>query len=558
MPRRAGLYLDAAINLRPRQVLNRPRRLIPLRLLARDRSAPNGWEGVAGGLGVDPAPQSGPQPPPHETGRFAAVGRNRAFPSDEFWSTGGDGLLFAFHLHAFEPLAAYSAGARTAAGDAFWADVIEDWLRACGEPARPAWHPFPMSGRDHRLVRSAVGGRLARRAHASGCSGAWRGRRARCPRSIEHDIGGNHVLRNGTALAVAGVCLADRRLEARALRLLERELRQQILDDGGHEERSPAYHRAVLADLEDVRRLLAQAGREPATWLDSTIAGMRAWLASLAGPGDDLPLLNDAWEGPALVQASREPLVDLEASGYIRLRGDRLDAVLDVGPVAPRHLPPHAHADVLSFVLWADDARLVVDSGSLAYEGADRDAFRATRAHNTVEVDGRDQCEFWGPFRAAFMPRVTRLRADEQGDVVVIAAEHDGYARLADPVIHRRTFVWVPAGGLVVIDRLICEQEHEAASYVHLAPGVDWDGVAAGPLEIRSLGAGSAPVSEAGRYAPFIGTAIPATTIARRSRLGPDELGGWSLLRPGFSATLRGDRVALEGPGMAPAEVRVA
>jgi uncharacterized heparinase superfamily protein len=350
----------------------------------------------------------------------------------------------------------------------------------------------------------------------------------------------------------------DRRLEARALRLLERELRQQILDDGGHEERSPAYHRAVLADLEDVSRLLAQAGREPAFWLDATIVRMRVWLASIAGPCDDLPLLNDAWEGPALVHASREPFIDLKQSGYVRLRGEGLDAVLDVGPVAPRHLPPHAHADVLSFVLWVDGQRLVVDSGSFAYDGAERDAFRATKAHNTVEVDGRDQCEFWGPFRAAFMPRVTRLRTDEQAGLVVIAVEHDGYARLADPVVHRRTFVWVPAGGLVVIDRLICDREHSAASYVHLGPGLDWDGSASGSLEIRALGAGSAPASEAGCYAPFIGTAIPATTITRQARLGSDDLAGWALLRPGFTASLRGNRLSLERAGMPLTEVRVA
>ena len=65
------------------------------------------------------------------------------------------------------------------------------------------------------------------------------------------------MLRNATALVFAGVCLGDSRAESKGVALLERELPRQVLADGGHEERSPAYHHAVLRDLEDVETLLA-------------------------------------------------------------------------------------------------------------------------------------------------------------------------------------------------------------------------------------------------------------------------------------------------------------
>jgi hypothetical protein len=118
--------------------------------------------------------------------------------------------------------------------------------------------------------------------------------------------------------------------------------------------------------------------------------------------------------------------------------------------------------------------------------------------------------------------------------------------------------VWAPGGGLVVVDRLTGDGSHAAASFIHLAPGVEWDGLSAGPLEIQPLGAGSAPMVVSGRYAPFIGTAVPASVLSREWRATPGDLSGWSLLRPGFSASLRGDRLSLAGPATTVLELQVA
>jgi hypothetical protein len=156
------------------------------------------------------------------------------------------------------------------------------------------------------------------------------------------------------------------------------------------------------------------------------------------------------------------------------------------------------------------------------------------------------------------MPRVTRLRKETRDGVVVVAAEHDGYRRLESPAIHRRTFAWLPNGGLVIVDRLLSNAPHAAASFLHLAPGLEWNGRTAGPLEIRALGAAGRPACERGRYAPFIGSELLATALARRWRATPGELSGWSLLRTGFDASLRGDRLSLSGPGMGEVELPVA
>src|SRR5438270_312382 len=126
VPGRAGLYLDAARNMRAGQVLGRVRRLVPPAVLAAGLRAepPPRLSPVAAGLGVQEAPQSGPVTPPAEDGVFRGAGAERAFPDGQFWIDGCDGLLFLFHLHGFAELARYVAGDRSTEGDRFWRGVV--------------------------------------------------------------------------------------------------------------------------------------------------------------------------------------------------------------------------------------------------------------------------------------------------------------------------------------------------------------------------------------------------------------------------------------------------
>src|SRR5207249_951199 len=124
------------------------------------------------------------------------------------------------------------------------------------------------------------------------------------------------------------------------------EVTDQLLPDGGHVERSPSYHRQVVSDLDHVAELVRRTGQAIPPWLDAAVSRGEAWQAALAGPDGRLPLLNDAWEGPSLA-GDREPVTWLEHSGHTVFRHECDQAVLDVGPLCPPHLPPHAHADAL-------------------------------------------------------------------------------------------------------------------------------------------------------------------------------------------------------------------
>ncbi|HBU63911.1 MAG TPA: heparinase, partial [Alcanivorax sp.] len=64
-------------------------------------------------------------------------------------------------------------------------------------------------------------------------------------RQVEWPILGNHLFANGKALVFVGAYLTgeegDRWLR-RGLAILDREIAEQFLADGGHFERSPMYH----------------------------------------------------------------------------------------------------------------------------------------------------------------------------------------------------------------------------------------------------------------------------------------------------------------------------
>jgi uncharacterized heparinase superfamily protein len=530
-------YLDAARHMRERQLVYRARRLVPPALLALglDENPAAELAPHAAGLFTAAVPPWGSVPPPAQTRRFDAAGATRAWGAQGFWEDSSDGLLFLFALHGFDELARYAAGPRSAAADEFWREVLTDWLERHRRPRLPAWHPYPLSGRILSWCSAAGSSLLPDGAPSS--VGMQANYLTRC---VEHDIGGNHVLRNAVALTVAGSALDERRLLQRGMRLLESELRTQLLADGGHEERSTAYHGAILADLDDLAALLSRTGAPPLPYLEDARRRMTYWVDSLVAPDGAVPRLNDAWDLDRSVPRSRETRVtDLADTGYVILGASTDHIVLDVGPLCPPHLPAHAHADALSFVAWFDGRPMVVDPGIGDYRGSIRDRLRSTAAHATVAVDGLDQCHFWGAFRAAGLPTVTRGAVERCGEAWLLRASHDGYRRLPDPVIHHRLFVWIPEDGLVVADHLEARATHHVRTSLPLADGVA-DPALTAPVALSAIGVGPEPRVVNGEVSAFLGAVSESAVLTRQFEVGPRAGFGWSLLRNGARAELDG------------------
>jgi uncharacterized heparinase superfamily protein len=164
-----------------------------------------------------------------------------------------------------------------------------------------------------------------------------------------------------------------------------------------------------------------------------------------------------------------------------------------------------------------------------------RDYCRSTRAHNTVEIDGQDQAEFWGAFRVARRGRVLDVKWLSCDDGFELSALHDGFARLPGKPVHHRTFRWHDRGELFVKDLLSSAAEHRVVSRIHLHPDcriVEMSdkqarvSFAKGELAIEFEGTAQA-VSEDSHYCPEFGLRLKNQAIAWSGRLaGQTE---WSM-----------------------------
>jgi len=147
--------------------------------------------------------------------------------------------------------------------------------------------------------------------------------------------------------------------------------------------------------------------------------------------------------------------------------------VADAGPLGYLSIAAHGHADALSFTLSASGRELLIDPGTFAYHTQRqwRDYFRGTAAHNTVRVDGQDQSVGAGNFLWLAHARARAIEFETTPQVDRLLAEHDGYRRLRDPVLHRRELRLEHATAtLTVTDELLCQRSHQVEIFWHFAP----------------------------------------------------------------------------------------
>jgi uncharacterized heparinase superfamily protein len=344
---------------------------------------------------------------------------------------------------------------------------------------RAAWRspvavePYPASVRARRIavaVRNGAEGLQEELARAA---------RAVMLRPELHLLG-NHVLENGLGLACAGAAAQGLEADAwwRAGRaLLDWQLPQQFLADGGHVERSATYHLAILAGLLETTEIAEAAGRRvPESWRRIAARAL-GWVRAMTAPDGTYPLFNDAALDaaptpaevtsiagaidiePASVaeeqRATGASVATLPATGWVLLAVDNAWLALDAGPDAGGWQPGHAHADGLTFELWIAGRRAVVDFGVASYvDDEARRETRATRSHNTVELAATDSCEVWGAFRVGRRGRGTVRSAEVRAGSARVEASHDGYARRPGRLPeHRRTLELRP-GRLEIHDRI--------------------------------------------------------------------------------------------------------
>jgi hypothetical protein len=181
---------------------------------------------------------------------------------------------------------------------------------------------------------------------------------------------------------------------------------------------------------------------------------------SLPVPSGGLPIRRAFDEGGYYILGT-----EFEQPGEIRL-------VADAGALGYREIAAHGHADALSFTLSVGGEELLLDPGTFAYhtENEWRSYFRGTSAHNTLRIDGLDQSEPGGNFMWLRKARAGCIAWATSADEDIFEGWHDGYAGLADPVIHRRRITLDKRGRTILLtDMLDMKGEHEVELFLHCA-----------------------------------------------------------------------------------------
>ena len=314
-------------------------------------------------------------------------------------------------------------------------------------------------------------------------------------KKIEYHLKGNHLLANAKALIFAGFYFEGNEAEMwlkKGMKILEKEIPEQILSDGGHFERSTMYHSIILEDLLDLENLFISnpsvlyAENLKIQELKKTIDKMILWLQAMIHPDNEISFFNDAAfkvsSSPKnlfdyatrlnhQMPVSKNVLTYLKDSGYIRYESDDLVLIIDVAEVCPSYLPAHAHADTLSYEFSYKNQRIIVNSGTSQYDKSEqRNYERGTSAHSTVEVDGRNSSEIWDIFRVAKRAKVFNVCLKESKGKLIISAKHDGFSNSKGKIFHKRKWV-LNKNGFKVKDKVIGSFS-KAISYTFFHPSV--------------------------------------------------------------------------------------
>lgn len=441
-----------------------------------------------------------------EQGRFRHLNETRSLgvnPTDWLLGPVGKGRLWTItlHYHAW----AYRLAAIAAGGDpeATKADeclrrLLADWIDNCrleSPGSRDmAWNAFAIATRIgwwcriYHLLGSA-GRKQWGELETKFLLSLWQ-QAAYLEKHLEWDLRANHLLRDVVGLAWAGRFFDDsaaKRWLAKAADLAREQAKEQLLPDGGHFERSPMYHVAVMEDFMTLAILLDDPAAKE--MMRDTWRKMAEFLVWMRHPDGHIPLFNDAALNgccpPGEMLAAGCRALDLEIDqkarrggklfekfGMAVWHGDPWSLFFDVGPVGVDYQPGHAHADTLAIEASYQGERLFVDPGTFAYDNDESRRYdHATASHNTLTLDGTDSSEVWHIFRVGRRAKPIDVRFACENEAFSASAAHDGFVHISGQPRHTRQITVSAESCLTIVDRLTGTGIHRIDGGFLIAPG---------------------------------------------------------------------------------------
>ena len=327
-------------------------------------------------------------------------------------------------------------------------------------------------------------------------------------RNLEYGPGfnTNHLIAGLTGLLFLGILFPQfreaRKWKAVAIKDLENEIQNQVYEDGVNFEASIPYHELVF-EFFGMSALICQENEITfSPEFTSRLEQMFEFIFYYKKPNGQTPQIGDNDSGclfaldkkhkfwlaaqlfPLNTKFAQEYGANAQKSIgfnfgkiYIMRKND-FYCIVDAGEGGQNGNAGHAHNDTFSFELNVGGEDFIIDSGTYIYTGdpLSRNRFRSTRAHNTVTIDNEEMNRFRSntvfSMHDDAKTQINKWDSNEARDI--LDAEHYGYKRLKNPVIHRRIFDFDKKNlTLKITDHFAGKGEHELSFNFHFAPGVE-------------------------------------------------------------------------------------
>ena len=179
-------------------------------------------------------------------------------------------------------------------------------------------------------------------------------------KNIEWHLLGNHLLANAKALIFSGIVFdgqLSKQWKSKGIEIYKKQIDIQILDDGGHFEKSPMYHAIILEDLLDLINIGKLFSNSlPKYFIDKLIykaEKMLYWLEVMSYNNGEIPHFNDSTKNISsnIIELKKYALKlkilmpknictkekidfkELVESGFIRVDTENSRTFLDVGTI---------------------------------------------------------------------------------------------------------------------------------------------------------------------------------------------------------------------------------
>ncbi len=408
------------------------------------------------------------------------------------WNSSQMNTLWLYNLHYLDCL-----NSTDSSDNKQWErDLLKDWTISNKPFTGIGWEPYPSSLRIINIIKWYLKGNILEKDDQASLETQVR----YLSKRIEYHILGNHIFANAKALIFASFLFDGEESKSwlrKGLAILNREIEEQILPDGGHFERSPMYHSIILEDLLD---LISLSEIDPDFFDKDLVVKIREicskmlnFLEDLTHPNGEISHFNDSSNNisPSFEQIknlckslklninSKELSKNLyfkyyNDTGYVNIKSSNVNLILDCAKVGPDYIPGHAHADTLSFELSVLDKRLIVNSGTSTYvENKRRQIERSTLSHSTLEINKKNSSEIWKSFRVANRAYPFDLSYTSKPDHIVVSCSHDGYKRFKGKPVHNRT--WEVSKNNIIISDKIDGNFKSAISRFILHPDIKMD-----------------------------------------------------------------------------------